>query len=158
MSNLFPDESQLLLQLKKWIHTNIHSVAPSWSTAYGLFKQKKVDLVYSYLTSPVYHWVEDKDYKYNSLDLAEPLSVQVELVAIPDRCRECDLAQQFIKFLLSPDAQKIIMNKNYMLPVVEGVVQGTEFEKVKIPQLIPTERYLNWNKKKYLSIWKKALQ
>ena len=107
-----------------------HSFSPSWSTAYGLFRNGQAKMVYSYLTSPLYHQVEEKDSSYVALQFAEPLPVQYEFVGIPEYCRNCELAEKFINMMLSPQGQKIIMEKNYMLPVMKGVMEGTPFEKM----------------------------
>ena len=53
--------------LKK-LNPQIHSYSAGWSTAYGLFKNKQADLVFSYVTSPIYHLIEDKDSNYISKD------------------------------------------------------------------------------------------
>lgn len=106
----------------------VHSYSPTWSTAYGLFTNKQASLVYSYVTSPLYHLLEDKDKNYVALPFAEPSPVQFEFVGIPEFCRHCDLAEQFVNLMLSPEGQKIIMEKNYMFPVMKGVMEGTPFE------------------------------
>ncbi|WII70722.1 thiamine ABC transporter substrate-binding protein [Bdellovibrio sp. 22V] len=104
-----------------------HSFSPTWSTAYGLFTNKQAKLVYSYVTSPLYHEVEEKKKDYIALPFNEALPVQFEFVGIPEFCRHCDLAEQFVNLMLSPQGQKIIMEKNYMFPVMKGVIENTPF-------------------------------
>ncbi len=106
----------------------VHSFSPTWSAAYGLFTNKQARLVYSYVTSPLYHEVEEKRTDYKAIKFDEALPAQFEFVGIPEFCRHCDLAEQFINLMLSPEGQKIIMTKNYMLPVMRGVLEGTPFE------------------------------
>ena len=65
-----------------------------------------------------------------------------------------------MNFLLTPAAQKIIMNKNYMLPVYRPAQDGTAFDTIKVfrnlmasgnskAQKIPTKAELqNW-----LNLW-----
>jgi thiamine transport system substrate-binding protein len=48
-------------------------------------------------------------------------------VGIPDFCNECELAQKFVQFILQPESQKIIMNKNYMYPAINNVADNTPF-------------------------------
>ncbi len=108
----------------------VHSYANSWSLAYGLFQKKQVSLVFSYVTSPIYHLLEEKKENFISLEFQEGHPMQVEFFAIPDVCRNCDLAENFANFLLSETAQKIIMSKNFMLPVVQGYTAGTPFENI----------------------------
>lgn len=113
--------------LKKMMN-QVHSFSPTWSTAYGLFTNKQTSLVYSYVTSPLYHQIEENDNNFVALPFAEPAPVQFEFVGIPDFCRHCDLAEKFVNLMLSPEGQKIIMEKNYMFPVMKGVMEGTPFE------------------------------
>lgn len=115
------------------LQSNVQSVSGSWSQSYGVFSRGLAKLVFSYATSVLYHRLNDGDQRYRFAALepggltgASPL--QVEYVAIPDDCRECELAQDFVRFLLSPDAQQILMRKNWMLPVLESAAKGTEFE------------------------------
>ena len=43
------------------------------------------------------------------------------------RSRHCELAEQFVNLMLSHDGQKIIMEKNYMFPVMKGIRENTAF-------------------------------
>jgi thiamine transport system substrate-binding protein len=104
-----------------------HSFSPTWSAAYGLFTNKQAKMVYSYVTSPLYHELEEKKTDYQAIAFKEALPVQFEFVGIPEFCRHCDMAEQFINFMLSPGGQKIIMEKNYMFPVMKGVMENTPF-------------------------------
>ena len=45
-------------------------------------------------------------------------------------------AEDFVKYLLSSSSQKIIMEKNFMLPVIEGVKKNTPFDFPKNIRLI----------------------
>lgn len=128
-----------------------HSFSPSWSTAYGLFTNKQAELVYSYVTSPLYHKIEEKSDDYIALTFNEPLPVQFEFVGIPEFCRHCELAEQFINMMLSPEGQKVIMEKNYMFPVMKGVLEDTPFaplmnvktlKQFEIPTRMEVERLL----------------
>jgi thiamine transport system substrate-binding protein len=117
-----------------------HSVSSSWSLAYGLFQQKQVRTVLSYLTSPIYHLVEEKNANYQALRFKEGHPVQFELVGVPQTCRNCELAEKFVQFLVSAPAQKKIMEKNYMFPVRAGVAEGPFAEALKpgvLPPLLP---------------------
>lgn len=105
-----------------------HSFSPSWSTAYGLFTKKQAKLAFSYYTSPLYHELEEKNKDYIGLKFKEPHPMQFEFAGIPEFCRNCDLAEQFVNLVLSPAGQKIIMEKNFMFPVVKGVREGTPFD------------------------------
>lgn len=107
---------------------NVHSVSASWSSAYGLFTKRHSKLTFSYLTSPVYHWIEENDKSYQSASFTSGHPVQIEYAAVPESCMNCEAGEQFALFLIRPEIQKIIMEKNYMLPVVNLVAHGTLFE------------------------------
>jgi thiamine transport system substrate-binding protein len=109
--------------------------APDWSAAYGLFKRGKAKATFTYLTSLVYHWDEEKDFSYDVAQFSEGHPVQIEFAGVPDNCRSCALGERFVEFLTEPANQTIIMKKNFMLPVIEGLVDGTSFS--KLPKLVP---------------------
>lgn len=108
-------------ELKDWIRemqSSIQSVSPSWSQAYGLFTRGSAKLVLSYMTSPLYHQVIEHDERYRFAIFAAGHAVHVEFAGIPESCARCDQAREFVRFLLLPENQKVIMEKNWMLPVI----------------------------------------
>lgn len=129
------------------LQPNVQSVSPSWAFSYGLFKKNQARLVFSYVTSLAYHWGFDHDRSFQAVVLPEGHPVQVEYVGIPATCRECELAEAFTRTLLEPWAQQLIMQKNFMFPVLKGVEAGTIFS--ELPALktralvIPTSRDLS---------------
>ncbi len=109
-------------ELMTWIrqtHPNIQSVSSSWSQAYGLFTRGTAKLVLSYMTSPLYHQVIERDGRYRFALFSEGHAVHVEYAGILAKCARCDQAREFLQFLLLTENQKLIMEKNWMLPVVE---------------------------------------
>lgn len=114
----------------KSFNAQLHSYAPSWSAAYGLFQKGIAKSTFSYVTSPIYHVVEDKNRDVVAAQLEEGHPIQYEFVGIPTTCKNCDLANRFVSFMLTPESQKIIMEKNYMFPVVKGVTEGTLFAEI----------------------------
>ncbi|MGE3973883.1 MAG: thiamine ABC transporter substrate-binding protein [Bdellovibrionales bacterium] len=137
----------------KQLKHNIHSISPSWSTAYGLFKKKQAKLAYSYLTSPVYHWVEEKDSDYQPIVFKESLAVQYEWMAIPEGSSNVPLAKEFIKFLLSDSAQKIVMEKNYMFPAQERIMAQTPFAQLPLVKTFSLQDYATLKMKELLDLW-----
>jgi thiamine transport system substrate-binding protein len=109
---------------------NVHSTSGSWSQAYGLFTRGLSKLTFGYATSILYHRLSEKDDRYKFISFSVNHPVQVEYAAIADKCHNCDLASQFLKFLLAPEAQASLMNKNWMLPVDDSVAKGTPFEEI----------------------------
>ena len=123
---------------------NLQAVSPSWSSAYGLFTKKQSKLVFSYFTSPVYHWIEEKNHDYQPAVFSEGQPVQEEFAGIPQVCANCEWAHRFVQFLRRPEIQKQIMLKNFMMPVISGVEKGTEFEN------LPPHHEYQWKNLPYL--------
>ncbi|MBX3021026.1 MAG: thiamine ABC transporter substrate-binding protein [Bdellovibrionales bacterium] len=128
---------------------NVNSVSPTWAFSYGLFKKEQTRFVFSYLTSLAFHWGDEKNRDFDVLSFPQGHPVQVELAAIPKDCRECELAQDLVRSLHEEWAQRLIMTKNYMFPVIEGLEKGSIF--AELPQLktISTETGKNlseWDK------------
>lgn len=130
-----------------------HSFSPGWSASYGLFKDQQAELVFTYVTSPVYHIVEEADHQYFSIETSEALPVQVEFAAVPASCKNCEAAEMFINFLLTPEAQKILMSKNYMLPVIDQVKEGTQFDALKVYKTLPVQFYDQSRLEKWINTW-----
>ena len=86
---------------------NISRISSSWSSSYGLFMQKKARMVFSHLTSLVYHWKNRQETDVQALSFTERHPVHIEYMAVSSRCQECELAEQFVQFLLTPEAQKV---------------------------------------------------
>jgi len=114
----------------KSIQPQLQSVSASWSTAYGLFTQKQAKLAFSYETSPIYHEVEEKNFQYAVAVFDAGHVAQFEYAGIPTSCDNCSGAEAFLKFLVQPEIQKIIMQKNNMFPVLAKLIDGTPFEHV----------------------------
>lgn len=109
---------------------HLQAVTPSWSASLGLFNKNPSSLMFSYVTSPLYYELEEKKTDIVVVEFREPLPIQVEFLGIPEFCRNCELSERFVNLMLSQEGQKVLMTKNYMLPVLRGVRRGTAFEKV----------------------------
>ncbi|MGZ3742411.1 MAG: thiamine ABC transporter substrate-binding protein [Pseudobdellovibrionaceae bacterium] len=129
----------------------VHSYAPTWSAAYGLFTKKQAKIALSYVTSPLYHQLEEKNNDFIALEFTEGHPIQFEFLGIPESCKNCELAEKFVNLILSNEGQKLIMQKNYMFPIVKNVKEGTPFETIpefktlggfQIPSVQETERLL----------------
>lgn len=131
---------------------NVNSISPSWAFSYGLFKKEQTRYVWSYLTSLAFHWGMENKRDYRFVMFKEGHPVQVEYVAIPQSCKECDLAEKFVTFLLQPEAQKLIMEKNFMFPVIKGLEEGSVFG--ELPQL----KIIRTGTGKDLSEWDEAFK
>jgi thiamine transport system substrate-binding protein len=117
----------------KALQPNVASVSPSWGMSYGLFQSKQAKYVFTYVTSLAYHWGVEKNRGYKIASFPEGHPIQIEYAGVPEGCVQCELAQKFVQFLTEPVAQKILMEKNFMFPVLPSVVAGTIF--AELPQL-----------------------
>jgi thiamine transport system substrate-binding protein len=127
--------SEFLAQFKP----NINSVSPSWALAYGLFKKDQTQFVFSYVTSLAFHWGFENNRDYQVLKFPEGHPVQVEFVGVPATCRQCELAEKFVQNMLKPESQKLIMERNFMFPVIQGLEEGTIFAELPKLKTIRTE-------------------
>lgn len=134
------------LEIIRGINSNVKVYASNWSSAYGLFREKQVKLVLSYITSPIYHRLEEKSLDVQAAQFVEGHPIQVEYLGVPQFCKQCDLANQFVELVLSDLGQKFIMEKNYMFPVYSRLKEGSVFsevppyEKMTIPSLPLNEK------------------
>lgn len=152
----FSDSTDGFQDFFKSLRPNVFAYSPSWSTAYGIFKKSEAKLAWSYLTSPVYHWREEKDRRYKPVVFEEGHIAQIEYAVIPKSCQKCDVATAFAKFLLEPETQKILMTTNIMLPVIAGLTEGTEFAELPQVKLIEDGAIDQKSQEDWLKLWKKA--
>jgi len=121
------------------LSAKVKMLAPDWSAAYGLFRKGQALATFTYQTSIVYHWVEEKDESFQVAEFDEGHVAQIEFAAVPDLCRSCGLAERFVEFMTEGDSQRIIMSKNFMLPVVEEIKDNTEFLRLPALKLLTVE-------------------
>lgn len=95
------------------------SVGSGWSETYGAFLKGESDMVLSYETSPLYHQIQEKKSQYKAAIFSEGHILQIELAARLKSSKQPKLAEEFLRFLLTPEAQKIIALNNTMLPVTQ---------------------------------------
>lgn len=99
------------------IRPQLYGLAPSWSTSYALFQRGHVDLSFSYFSSLLYHRQQNQKDFYGVF-FKEGHPFQVEMAGILKSSKEKALARQFIHFLLTPEVQHLLMQKNYMFPAI----------------------------------------
>ena len=132
----------------KALRLNVLDVAPTWTFAYGRFEKRQTRFVFSYLTSLSYHWGLGQDRSYRALSFAEGHPRAVDYVAVPADAPHAALAQGFIRALHQEWAQTLIMQKNFLFPVIQKLTVGTVF--AELPKLktitVPTHRDLkDWD-------------
>ena len=97
---------------------HILTLTRGWSEAYSLFLKGEADMVLSYTTSPAYHAISENDASYAAADFGGHYA-QVEVAAILKSSEQQDLAREFLAYLISPEAQKLIPTTNWMYPVAD---------------------------------------
>ncbi len=134
---------------------NAHTISPSWSSAYGLFTKKETDIAFTYLTSLAYHW-KNNETEYKLVEIDKPHPYQVEFLGLPAQSKKKDIGKLFINFILSKEIQKVVMDNNYMLPVIPSVVEGTVFDNLPSLQLVDyaDKSKETFNPEPYIDFWK----
>ena len=97
----------------------ILTVTKSWSEAYGLFLKGEAPLVLSYTTSPAYHLIAEGKDEYAAAAFSEGHYMEIEVAAKLAASKNQELADQFLKFMVSEAFQRHIPTGNWMYPVIE---------------------------------------
>lgn len=95
---------------------NIVTVTKGWSEAYGLFLEGEADMVLSYTTSPAYHLIAEEDDSKAAAMFDEGHYLQVEVAAKLAGTDQPELAEAFLRFMVSDRFQSIIPTTNWMYP------------------------------------------
>jgi thiamine transport system substrate-binding protein len=98
---------------------HILTMSRGWSEAYGLFTRGEADMAISFSTSPAYHVIAENDETYAAAVFKEGHIAQVETAGILKSSPDQQLARDFLAYLVTPEAQKIIPTTNWMYPVVD---------------------------------------
>lgn len=131
------------------------TVTKGWWDAYSMFLEGGSDYVLSYTTSPAYHVINDKKTQYKAALFEEGHVAQIELAAILKTSPQPALAKQFLRFLVSPEAQAIIPVSNWMLPVIEKVDLPPVFSELIQPKRIgATAQDMAAKRKDWITIWR----
>lgn len=130
MQKVYGDEAP---QAWRALSAKTVTVTKGWSEAYGLFLKGESDLVLSYTTSPAYHIIEEKKDNYAAANFSEGHYLQVEVAARTAASKQPELAEKFLKFMVSPAFQNTIPTGNWMYPVSD-VTLPEGFSALQKPQ------------------------
>ncbi|WP_316859871.1 thiamine ABC transporter substrate binding subunit [uncultured Cohaesibacter sp.] len=114
IKNVYGDQAE---EIWKKLQPRIVTVTKGWSEAYGMFLEGQADMVLSYTTSPAYHIAAENKTNYKAAAFAEGHYMQLEMAAITKASKHRELANQFMAYLIGPEAQKVIPTTNWMYPV-----------------------------------------
>ncbi len=111
------------------------TLAPGWSSAYGMFLRGEAPLVWSYVTSEAYHRTNAKageESRYRAVVFEEGHPVQVEGAALlkeaPGGATMRKHALAFLELLTSEEIQKQVPETQWMMPVRIGVKLPAAFQ------------------------------
>jgi thiamine transport system substrate-binding protein len=131
------------------------TVTRDWGSAYNLFLRGESDLVLSYITSPLYHLLQEKNKDYAAAVFSEGHYIQVETAARLASSSHPRLAARFIRFLISDEVQAEVLTKNWMYPVVQ-INTPIKYKEVTIPNLSlkMTLKEIEANRLKWVNLWR----
>lgn len=109
------------------------AVTKGWSESYGMFLKGEADLVLSYTSSPAYHISAEQQHQYQAANFSEGHYLQVEVAAMLNTSKQPALAQQFMRFMLTPAFQQHIANGNWMYPVIDTPLPDS-FAELTVPR------------------------
>ena len=134
------------------------TVTKGWSEAYGLFLKGEGDLVLSYTTSPAYHIIAEKKEQYAAANFSEGHYLQVEVAARTAASKQPELAEKFLKFMVSPAFQNAIPSGNWMYPVTSAALPAG-FDSLVKPQtsLQYTPQEVASQRADWISAWQRAV-
>ena len=120
---------------KAWtaLAPKIVTVTKGWSEAYAAFLEGESDMVLSYTTSPAYHIIAESDSTKKAAIFSEGNYMQIEVAGKIANTANPDLADMFLRFMVSEDFQKIIPTTNWMYPAAMPTNQLPE-EFLELPQ------------------------
>lgn len=135
------------------------TVTKGWTEAYGAFLKGEGDLVLSTNTSPIYHILSEQKENYMATDFAEGGVLQVEVAAkVANRNNAC--ADDFLHYLLSPEAQANIAKNNVMLPVIDTKIEphiDALKQQTQTAKVLDTSKVSGEQLKTWINQWQKAL-
>lgn len=134
------------------------TVTKGWSEAYSLFLEGEADYVLSYTTSPAYHQLVEETGRYQAAEFSEGHPRQIEVAAISRYSDQPELAQAFLQFLVSEEAQQILPVTNWMLPVVENIELPEAFDQLIQPEAIGfTPEQIYQQRQAWIREWRSAV-
>ena len=154
MKSVYGDQAH-----EAWKKLSKHTVTVTkgWWEAYSMFLEGGSDYVLSYNTSPAYHIVSEGKQNYKAAKFSEGHVAQVEAAAITAASKNKELAQQFLTFLTSAEAQKILPVTNWMLPVINDAELPEAFDTLIQPERIGfTSQEVAEHRKSWLREWRSA--
>ncbi len=106
------------------------TLSQGWDASYQLFLQGEAPMVWSYLSSLAYHETKGQGDQFDFVDFKEGLPVQIEGMAQVIGTAQNPCAQKWLSFVYQLPIQAQLTQKQWMLPVVNGVDLPPAFQKI----------------------------
>ena len=116
----------------KTLKPNILTMAPGWSSGYGLFTAGEAPLVISYTTSPAYHLEYENSTRYKALEFEDGHPIQIEGAGILKTSKHKENAKKFMDLFISDDAQFILSLTQWMYPANKNVSLPESYKKAAL--------------------------
>ncbi len=129
------------------------TIAPGWSSAYGLFLKKEADWVLSYTTSPAYHIEKEQNPFIHALLFKDGHYRQVEGAATVKVSTQQDLAERWLSTLLSAEVQSKVATKQWMYPVRSDVALPASFLQLVVPKPVQTDAVSSRQRREWIQKW-----
>jgi thiamine transport system substrate-binding protein len=139
---------------------NILTVTKGWSEAYGLFTSGEAEIVLSFNTSPAYHISAEGDQTKKAAIFDEGHYAYFELVGKLRNSDQPELAEKFMKFVLSNEFQTLIPFTNWSYPAAQDRSNWPEvFVQLPYPKraYFLNEAKADKMRKKAIEEWRTAL-
>ena len=155
---VFKGEPEAISQFLKELKSQVYGPVFSWSLAYGFFKQGQTQMALSYFSSLLYHQKGEPDQDYFFANFKEGHPYQLEFFSISKEAQNKKSALKLAEFLLSKKAQKILLEKHYMLPVSKQTDFNSisDFKKIKLLSYEKLDEFIQ-NKQNLLQLWEENL-
>jgi len=139
---------------------NILTVTKGWPEAYGLFTSGEAEIVLSFNTSPAYHISAEGDQTKKAAIFDEGHYAYFELVGKLRNSDQPELAEKFMKFVLSNEFQTLIPFTNWSYPAAQDRSNWPEvFVQLPYPKraYFLNEAKADKMRKKAIEEWRTAL-
>ncbi len=142
----------------KKLNKKVISVTKGWTDSYyNFFMTGEANMVLSYTTSPAAHIMFEERYDILATTFEEGNYITIEFAGILNNSKNKNLANKFLKFMLSEEFQSIIPSTNIMYPVIKIKDMPDAFNKLEIPKFIQIDpKEINKNKEKWIDEWLNA--
>ena len=142
----------------KKLNKKIISVTKGWTDAYyNFFMAGEADMVLSYTTSPAAHIMFEDNYDISAAIFDEGNYISIEFAGIIKTSKNKEMANEFLKFMLSENFQSVIPATNIMYPVTQINNLPKSFKNLKIPKVLQLNpKVINDNKEDWINEWLNA--